>query len=341
MNRTSEFAWLVAGILTALGSYAAEQQHADIGDLQLVSGDIIEDCSIGYRVYGKLNEERSNVIVMPTWFTGTTAGFDSYGQIGAGKLADTDTYYVVSIDAIGNGVSCSPSNSESLPGRAFPRISTADMVESQHRLLTEHLAIDHVTAIMGISMGGMQTFRWIGQYPDFMDKAVPIDGSPQMTSYDLLQWQLHRDIIRNMQDDGRSHGEINSILSPLNLLTLMTPNYMVENVAPAALTAYVEDSSKGYEAFDWNDYVAQLEAMIDHDLLGADKVCLADYVSTVQADVLIIGVPSDHMVNPNPGRTLAPKIGAEYFSVQSNCGHIGSGCESEAVAARVADFLAR
>jgi len=328
-------------MLAALCSYAAEQQHADIGDLRLVSGDIIEGCNIGYRVYGKLNDERSNIIVMPTWFTGTTAGFDSYGQIGTGKLADTDTYFVVSIDAIGNGVSCSPSNSKTTPGRSFPRISTADMVESQHRLLTEHLAIDHVTAIMGISMGGMQTFRWISQYPDFMDKAVPIDGSPQMTSYDLLQWQLHKDIIRGMQDDGRSHGEINAILSPLNLLTLMTPDYMVENVAPAALPAYVEESSKGYAAFDWNDYVAQLEAMIDHDLLGTDDVSRARYIDTVQADVLIIGVPSDHMVNPNPGRTLAPKIGVEYFEVQSNCGHIGSSCESQAVQARVADFLAR
>jgi len=57
----------------------------------------------------------------------------------------------------------------------------------QHILLTRHLGIEHARVVMGISMGGMQTFQWMGQYPEFMDKAIPIDGSPRMTSYDLLQ----------------------------------------------------------------------------------------------------------------------------------------------------------
>lgn len=342
MNRNRKSAWSLCAMLIACAGHALEpQQFADIGDLHLASGETIDECRVGFRVYGQLNTDRSNVIVMPTWFTGTTAAFESYGQIGAGKLADTDTYYVVSIDAIGNGVSCSPSNSDTQPGRKFPRVSTADMVASQHRLLTEHLQITHARAIMGISMGGMQAFRWISQFPEFMDKAIPIDGSPQMTSYDLLQWQLHRDIIRNMQNDGRNHAEINAILSPLNLLTLFTPDYIAENVTPDALPGFITDSGKGYVDFDWDDYVAQLEAMIDHDLLGTDEATRRQYVNAVRADVLIVGVPSDHMVNPKPGKALAPEIGAEYFEVDSICGHIGSGCEAEAVAARVADFLAR
>jgi homoserine O-acetyltransferase len=35
-----------------------------------------------------------------------------------------------------------------------------DMVQSQHRLLTEKLGITRVAAVIGPSMGGMQALQW-------------------------------------------------------------------------------------------------------------------------------------------------------------------------------------
>jgi len=331
---------IIATLFSAPAAWPDDaQRYASLGDLPLVSGEMIENCRIGYRTYGSADDTQSNVLVMPTWFTGTSGDFENFGQVGPGRLLDTDRYFVITVDAIGNGVSCSPSNSERQPGRRFPKVSTADMVESQYRLLTRHLGIRHVKAIVGISMGGMQTFRWLGMYPDFMDKAIPIDGSPRMTSYDLLQWRLHKDIIRTMQDDGRDGAAIASIVSPLTLLTLFTPEYIATTVEPARLAEFDAQMGQGYLETDWNDYVLQLDAMIEHDVLGANDATREAYINAISADVMIIGVPDDHMVNPLPAVMLAPDLGAEYLRIDSNCGHIGSSCEAATVATAVARFL--
>ncbi|MDH3440034.1 MAG: alpha/beta fold hydrolase [Gammaproteobacteria bacterium] len=321
-------------LLFTLASLANEQQFADMEWLTTSSGVAIENCRIGYRTAGELNDDRSNIIVFPTWFAGTSEILFTAGLIGPGKLADTDKYFVVAIDALGNGVSCSPSNAVQ-----FPRISTEDMVRSQHWLLTEHLGIEHARAVLGISMGGMQTFRWMSTFPSFMDKAIPIDGSPKMTSFDLLQWRTHRDIVQMMQVGGMEQDEIRMILSRVGLLSLFTPEYFVEQVPVESLEEFVKDSDASYANMDVNDYVSQLEAMIDHDVIGDTDESITAYVREVESDVLIIGVPSDHMVNQAPSRRVARALGAPYFEVASNCGHVGTTCEIERVSKRVAEFL--
>jgi homoserine O-acetyltransferase len=140
-----------------------------------------------------------------------------------------------------------------------------------------------------------------------------------------------------MQSGGHSNEEVMKILARIGLLTLYTPDYFVENISRQDLPGVVENSEKGYASLAADDYVAQLEAMIDHDVLDDD----GNLSAGVTADVLVVGVPADHMVNPVPSRRLAKRIGAGYFQVDSNCGHVGTSCEAEAVAARVNEFLAQ
>jgi len=312
---------------------------ASLGDLKLTSGEIINDCQIGYRTYGNLSATRDNVVVMPTWHTGSTWDLERYEVVGPGKLLDTNRYFVITIDALGNGVSTSPSNSKSQSGKGFPQVSIADMVHSQYRLLTETLEIPSVHAVIGISMGGMQTFQWIRQYPVYMNKAVAIDGSPYLTSYDVLQWQTHLNIIEVMQESDRSNSEIAAVIGPLNLLTLWTPDYFVENVARADLNDFLEQDAKGRENFDGHDYIAQTQAMIDHNAFGAGTEDHDSNLENITAELLVVIVPEDHMVNPTPAKSLATSVDAELVEIHSNCGHMGTTCEDAEVARQVNDFL--
>ena len=182
-------------LLAAITLHAqdGQQRFAALGDFRLESGETIRDCRIGYRTWGKLNAARNNAILFPTWFTGTTAQLA--GNFGAGKMLDPAQWYIIAVDALGDGVSSSPSNSTAQPRMKFPRFTIRDMVESQHRMHTGPIGLTHLHAVMGISMGGMQTFQWMVAYPDFLDRAIPIVGTPRLTPYDTLLWEAERHAI--------------------------------------------------------------------------------------------------------------------------------------------------
>src|ERR1700761_2826920 len=140
------------------------------GDLKLESGEAIKDFAISYVTHGTLNAKKSNAILMVTAISGNHHRIDF--MIGPGKALDPDKYFIICTDAIGNGLTTSPSNSKAQPRMGFPKFTIRDMVESQYRLLKEKFGIDHVVAVIGPSMGGMQTLQWGVSHPDFMDALV-------------------------------------------------------------------------------------------------------------------------------------------------------------------------
>ena len=328
---------LVAILLLFANTAGAQQRFADIGDLELESGDVLENVRIGYVTAGTLNEDRSNVIVFPTWFTGTAQQLVDFGTIGPDGLVDTDDYYVIAIDALANGVSTSPSTSTSQGGAAFPHITVGDMVVSQHRLLTEHLGIDHVHAVVGISMGGMQTFDWIGRFPGFMNYAVPIDGSLRLTSYDLLAFGAKKRIIEIMRADGRDDTEVFSVVEQITQLSLRTPDWFVENIPPGKLDAFLaRDAAAVYDSYD---YEVQQDAMMRLNLFGDAEELRQAWADRVRAEVLVVSGSRDLMVNPESAIQAAELLGARSMIHNSRCGHLGTVCEAAAVRAAIREFL--
>jgi homoserine O-acetyltransferase len=318
---------------------AQEQLFAQLGDFKLESGQVIRDCRIGYRTFGKLNDEKSNAILVPTWAGGTSAQLQS--NFGPGKLIDTDKYYVIAVDALSNGVSSSPSNSKLQPRMGFPRFTFRDLVNTQHELLTRVLKLNHVKAVLGISMGGMQTFQWLVAYPDFMDKAIPIVGSPRLAPYDLVLWQIQIDAIMN--DRGWNNGEysVNPARAAefeFGALVLTTPNdYNKKKTRQQTLSDLARASSTG--GSDANDKIRQAQAMMALDLSLPFAGSMERAVATVKAKVFVIVARLDHTVTPGPALEFARLSGAPSLELQSECGHLAPSCESQKVNAAVAEFL--
>jgi homoserine O-acetyltransferase len=336
--------WFLAAGLLVAPSIAQELKFAELGDFQLESGEVIRDCRIGYRAFGTLDSRKSNAVLFPTWFTGTTQQL--VGLIGPGKLVDSSRYFVVAVDALGDGVSSSPSNSKLQPRMKFPVFTIRDMVNSQRQLLENVLHLSHLRAVMGVSMGGMQTFQWMVSNPDFMDRAIPIVGTPKLTAYDLLLWQSELHAIK--ADHAWNNGEYQSIpeagmrtVADIHALALETPAYRVRHTDPndfqKFLAATEQETMSG---FDSNNWVRQLEAMLGHDISKSFGGDMQRAAKAVKAHALVVVGLQDHMVNPQPALAFARLLQAPTLELDSECGHLVVNCDAAKVNAAVERFLA-
>jgi homoserine O-acetyltransferase len=291
---------------------------------------VLRECRLGYRTFGQLNADQSNVIIYPTWANGRTEQMEG----GAAWLRDAG-YYVIAIDALSNGVSSSPSNSRLQPRMKFPQITMRDMIESQHALLARVLRIPHVKAVMGLSMGAMQAFQWVSAYPDFMDKAVAIAGSPRLAPYDLVHWQMQIDAIKNDRLWNLGNYKKNPARAfeyEIGAAILTTPEYYNAHTTREQVFAEIAKSRDHYTGPDANNKIRQVEAMMA--LNASDP-------SKVKAKMFIVVSKNDHTVTPGPALEFANKLGVKPFILDNPCGHSLHACPDNGMSKAILEFLAQ
>ena len=157
----------------------------ELGELKLLSGAVLQSAKLSYKTYGALNSNCDNVVLLPTFYTGTHVRNE--GFFGSGRAIDPNKHFIISVNMFGNGLSSSPNNTPSpQDGPHFPLISLWDNVACQHKLLTEHLGVKQLALVAGWSMAGCQAYQWATQFPEMVKAILPFCSSAKTSPHNFV-----------------------------------------------------------------------------------------------------------------------------------------------------------
>ena len=157
----------------------------ELGDIELLSGETLLSAKLAYKTYGALNSDKNNVILLPTFYTGTHKRNE--GFFGANRAINPEKHFIISINLFGNGLSTSPSNADKKQrGSKFPTITLWDNIKCQHELLTKNFDIEKIALVTGWSMAGCQSYQWAAQYPDMVEAILPFCASAKTSEHNFV-----------------------------------------------------------------------------------------------------------------------------------------------------------
>jgi homoserine O-acetyltransferase len=194
--------------------------------------------------------------------------------------------------------------------------------------------------VIGMSMGGMQAFQWMVLYPDFMDKVIPIAGSPWMTSNDLLLWASELGIIENAQSCKGGDSAMKA-LAPMHTLLVWTPRFRVAATKPGSIPEFLSGLEKSFLKYNSTDWAWQVKAIMTQDILKEFDESPEKAAKAVHAKTLLISTTQDQIIYPEPTKTFARLLKAETAELTGDCGHLSFLCESDRLRTLVDGFLKR
>ena len=321
--------------------YYSQEEHGPtidfyLGDFELEEGGTIPDCRLAYATFGELNEDKSNAILIPTWFSGTNKIMEQV-YIGEGRALDPKDYFIVCINQIGNGMSSSPHNSPAPVSMAdFPHVRIGDDVRAQHRLITELWGIEELALVVGGSMGAQQTYEWAVRYPEMVKRAAPIAGTAKNTVHDFLFTQTLMDAITS--DPGWNGGNYQSNTDVVDglkrhagiwsVMGLSTEFFQVEfwrefgfDTPEAFQTEFMEGL---FCMMDPNALLAMAWKWQRGDVSRHTDGDLAKALGKITAKTFVMPIDEDMFFPPRDCEREQKMIAnSEFRVINSICGHLG------------------
>jgi homoserine O-acetyltransferase len=274
------------------------EAHWTAKDFRFHTGETLPELRIAYTTVG--TPSGTPILLLHGTMGSATNYLDAQyaGELfGAGQPMDASKFFIIIPDAIGTGKTSKPSDGLRTK---FPRYNYADMIQAQHRLLTEGLGVGHVRLVIGSSMGGMQSWLWAETYPDFMDGIVPLASTPSP----MLgrNWLTRRLLIETVKRDP----EFNDGNYTAQPATMKLAEAWFSVVASGGTSFYaksvpnaeagdklVSERLNARSRGDANDLIYQYSASFDYDALGQ--------LEKIKVPVLAINSADDERNPPELG----------------------------------------
>lgn len=322
----------------------------------LECGDLIEDLKIGFHTYGKLNDNKDNVIWVCHALTANSDVLDWWkGLFGFGKQFDPKDYFIVCVNTIG---SCYGSTGPASP-RAnqrpllenFPLVTTKDMA-SVFDFVKSSLEVKSIHTLIGSSLGGQQALEWAILNPTIFKNVILVATNARHSAFGIAFNESQRLAIYNDPTfgNGRVDGAKNGLKTARGLALLSYRSYETYNKAQLDLENDKVDEFKAasYQRYQgdklanrFNAYAyVTLSKMMDSHNVGRGRASIQDALNEISAKTLVIGITSDCLFPSAEQRFIASKIrNASYAEISSDYGHDGFLIETEKLSSLIDDFL--
>jgi len=337
---------------------------ADDEPLRLSSGATLGPIEVAYQTWGTLNDDKSNAILVCHALTGdqfvqgphplTGRGGWWETMLGAGKVLDTDKYFVICANVLGGCMgSTGPGSTNPATGKPygidFPVITIKDMVHVQVRLL-DRLGIDQLFCAIGGSMGGMQVLQLAADYPARVFSAVPIAAAARHSAQNIAFHEVGRQAIMADPDwNGGRFLELDTLpergLAVARMAAHIT--YLSEtalhrkfgrDLQDRADLSYAFDADFQVESylryqgasfvnrFDANSYLYITRAMDYFDLAAEYDGSLTNAFRNAQSRFCLVSFTSDWLYPTAESREIVRALNAvaanvSFVEIESDKGH--------------------
>ena len=357
----------------------AARLSVEIGPLVLELGGRLENVTVAYRTWGRLNDAADNAVLVLHALTGDSLAAGPNGWwaplIGPGQALDTDNAFVICANILGGCQGTTgPASDDPLTGRPygmrFPLITIGDIVNAQ-RALVERLGVRKLIAIGG-SIGGFQALEWATRHPELVTALVPVAATGALDAQGVAMNEIGRRAIMADPDwrggsyaaEGVFPSRGLAIARMVGMVTYHSKESMDLRFGRNPATRPVLYPSfgptfdvEGYlhyhgdaltKRFDANSYLYLTRAMDLYDV-GRDGG-ETEWLRRIEAPISLVGIRSDWLFPPGPIRNLGERLldlgkDVEYHELNSPHGHDAFLKEwdqmSNAIGPFVADQLSR
>lgn len=325
---------------------------------ELEGGGILPGITIAYHVYGRLNEDRSNVVWVCHALTANSEVAHWWpGVVGEKGPVHPDRYFIVCANILGSCYgSTGPLSTDPRTGNPyyghFPAITIRDMVKA-HILLRQHLGIDRIHLLMGGSMGGYQALEWCVMEREVIGRLFLIATSPAESAWGIAIHTAQRLAIEadpswKSAAPEAGHNGLKAARA-IGILTYRNYGIMVqqqtdpdkEKLDGFKASSYINyQGDKLVSRFNAYCYWLLTKAMDSHQLGRARGGSLEAVLRGIRQKTLLIGITSDILCPVEEQRHMAeylPEV--RLLEIDSAYGHDGFMVEGHKIATLLQEWL--